>query len=622
MHALSPGEDFLSFQEALAAEYSLERELGRGGMGIVYLAREVRLDRYVAIKLLPPALAARPELRERFLREARTSAKLSHPHIVQIHRVDERDGFVFFVMAYVDGQTLGARVRERGPMAVIDATRVIREVAWALAYAHLHGVIHRDVKPDNILLDRGSGRAMVTDFGIAHIGEQAAAEDEGLILGTAHFMSPEQASGLPIDGRSDLYSLGIVGYYALTGQLPFDAPTPHAVMGMQVAQPVPSLARIAPATPRAIAETLERCLAKNPAARWASGEALAEALDASAEQRRLVPAPIRAWIGSHSATVGLTTLFCIALAFPLTLANPTAGILTMTLSPSLAYLYASVAKTRRVFKAGYDHDDLVFGLSEHVQMRNEEMQFDAGGRRGAGVGAVARKGAYALLSASVVFMVAAGILRDWTYAGVLLGLFGGTAFAGVSSAAISQLFPRVRDERAEWRLRFWRGRVGRWVASLAELGLGARTAPSQLVHRPTEIALGNAASELFRTLPRETRRELAGLPNVIKRLEAEARAIRVRLDLFAQHLGAAGENVSRTAGLHSQRDQAERDLGTVVTALQNIRLDLLRLHGGANTVASLTTAIEAARELGARIGYAVEGQREADAALAPIPTPV
>src|SRR6478672_11253662 len=158
---------FLAFQSAVVGRYSLERELGRGGMGVVYLAREVRLDRPVAIKLLPPEFAAQERLRDRFLREAGTAARLSHPYIVPIHSVDEVGDFVFYVMAYVDGDTLAQRVASRGPLSAGDATRVMREVAWALAYAHAQGVVHRDVKPANILLERGTERAMVTDFGIA-----------------------------------------------------------------------------------------------------------------------------------------------------------------------------------------------------------------------------------------------------------------------------------------------------------------------------------------------------------------------------------------------------------------------------------------------------------------------
>src|SRR5215210_3900537 len=203
-----PSSEFLDLQAALAGEYSLQRELGRGGMGIVYLARDVQLNRDVAIKVLPTHLAHDTKARERFVREARTAAGLSHPNIVPIHRVGEARGFVFFVMSYVEGETLGERLRTCGPLPPADATRVMREVAWALAYAHGRGIVHRDVKPDNIMLEAGTGRALVTDFGIAHGGAHAGPDtDPGMIVGTAHFMSPEQASNDQIDGRSDLYAL-------------------------------------------------------------------------------------------------------------------------------------------------------------------------------------------------------------------------------------------------------------------------------------------------------------------------------------------------------------------------------------------------------------------------------
>src|SRR6187397_943827 len=188
-----PSEDFLQLQAALAGEYSLQRELGRGGMGIVYLARDVHLDRDVAIKVLPPELGT-AESRERFVREARTAAGLSHPHIVPIHRVGEASPpgaagaatgtrFVFFVMSYVEGETLGERLRRDGPLPPAEAARVLREVAWALAYAHGRGIVHRDVKPDNILLEAGTGRALVTDFGIAQGADAVPATDLGKVLG-------------------------------------------------------------------------------------------------------------------------------------------------------------------------------------------------------------------------------------------------------------------------------------------------------------------------------------------------------------------------------------------------------------------------------------------------------
>src|ERR1041384_3392566 len=212
-------ELFFSFQQSLAGRYSIDHELGRGGMGVVYLAREVHLDRLVAIKLLPPDRASQPSLRDRFLREARLAAKLSHPNIIPIHAVEDVGGFVFYVMAYIDGETLTQRVRARGPLSSSEGTRVLREVAWALAYAHGQGLVHRDVKPDNILLERSTGRVLVADFGIAAALGNASADG---VTGTPEVMSPEQVLGKPLDARPDLYALGATAYFAFSGRYPFE----------------------------------------------------------------------------------------------------------------------------------------------------------------------------------------------------------------------------------------------------------------------------------------------------------------------------------------------------------------------------------------------------------------
>src|SRR5437763_5528870 len=255
-----PTTELLDLQAALAGEYSLQRELGRGGMGVVYLARDVQLDRDVAIKVLPPHMASSAASRERFVREARTAAGLSHPNIVPIHRVGEAGGFVFFVMSYIEGETLGERLRAKGPLQPAEATRVMREVAWALAYAHGRGIVHRDVKPDNILLEAGTGRALVTDFGIAHRDDVAAPDtDPGKIMGTAHFMSPEQAANGPVDGRSDIYSLGVVGYLAVSGRLPFESKNLPALLVSQATEEPPSVMRAAPGLPPALGAAIDRC---------------------------------------------------------------------------------------------------------------------------------------------------------------------------------------------------------------------------------------------------------------------------------------------------------------------------------------------------------------------------
>ena len=280
-------ESLAPLQALLAGQYTLERELGRGGMGVVYLARDLRLDRAVAIKVLPRGLAADPELRERFLREARTSAQLSHPNIVPIYRADEIDGMAFFTMGFVDGENLAERLRARGPLPPAEAVRVLREAAWALAYAHARGVVHRDVKPENIMIERGSNRAIVTDFGIAQNQLATPLTQGGMVLGSVHYMSPEQAAGDKLDGRSDLYSLGVVGFQILSGRLPFDAAEAATVMAQQVTRPAPSLASLAPNLPQGLVAVIDRCLSKSPGDRYPTGEAFAEALETALQSAAL-----------------------------------------------------------------------------------------------------------------------------------------------------------------------------------------------------------------------------------------------------------------------------------------------------------------------------------------------
>src|SRR5579862_5955527 len=252
-------------------------------MGIVYRAKDVRLKRVVAVKLLPPELAYRTEIRTRFLQEAETAAQLSHPNIVPIYTVDERDGLVYFVMAFVDGDNLGAKLRATGPMAPEPTKRVLKEVAQALAFAHSRGVIHRDIKPDNILLAGDDGRALVTDFGIARAVDETTGTRltaTGVAIGTPAYMSPEQCAGdRTIDGRSDLYALGVVGYQMLSGAPPFTGSSTPALLVKQISEaPVPLRDR-RPDVPEHLANVIMKLLAKAPSDRFADANALVAALD-------------------------------------------------------------------------------------------------------------------------------------------------------------------------------------------------------------------------------------------------------------------------------------------------------------------------------------------------------
>ena len=272
-------------ERALAPAYEIDREIGRGGMGVVYRARDRRLKRQVAIKVLPPELAFRGDIRTRFLREAETAAQFNHPNIVDIYTVDETATCVYFVMAYVRGENLARALHDRGPLAIDQTRRVVREVADALAYAHARGVIHRDIKPDNILLDAESGRAMVTDFGIARaLSAESRLTLTGIAVGTPAYMSPEQAGGEEeIDGRSDLYSLGVVAYQMLAGELPFVARSAPALLVKHLSEVPTPVDQRRPETPRELARLVMRLLEKDPAARPRDATELAQSLDAMSE---------------------------------------------------------------------------------------------------------------------------------------------------------------------------------------------------------------------------------------------------------------------------------------------------------------------------------------------------
>ena len=269
--------------EALGTAYTLEGEIGRGGMGVVYRARDEQLKRRVAIKVLPPELAFQQDIRERFKREAQTAGQLLHPHIVPIYSVGEAKGIVYFVMGYVDGESVAGRVKRKGPLPPEEARRIMKESADALSAAHAVSVVHRDIKPDNILLEGTRGRVMVTDFGIAKAlsqGSGATLTGAGVAIGTPAFMSPEQAAGeKEIDGRSDLYSLGIVTYQMLAGELPFNAPTVAGILMKQITEPAPDIRRSRPDVPEDLALAVARCLEKDPENRWPTADALRRALE-------------------------------------------------------------------------------------------------------------------------------------------------------------------------------------------------------------------------------------------------------------------------------------------------------------------------------------------------------
>ncbi len=267
-------------ERAVGALFEIEDEIGRGGMAVVYRARDVRLRRKVALKVLPPELAFRAEVKSRFLREAQMSAQLTHPNIVPIFTVDELDGVVFFSMGLVEGETLAQRLAHEPRPPITTVRAMLREVADALAYAHSRHVVHRDVKPDNILVDGASGHVLVSDFGIARAAEgDARLTVTGVAVGTPAYMSPEQAMGdRDVDGRADIYALGVVGYQMLAGELPHQAANTPSMLMKHISERPRPLGDVRPDLPANLIYAIERAMAKGRDDRWPDASAFRAAL--------------------------------------------------------------------------------------------------------------------------------------------------------------------------------------------------------------------------------------------------------------------------------------------------------------------------------------------------------
>jgi formylglycine-generating enzyme required for sulfatase activity/tRNA A-37 threonylcarbamoyl transferase component Bud32 len=265
--------------DALGDGYVVERPLGEGGFAVVFLVRDLALKRRLAVKVLSPEIITSNAMLERFRREAETVAQLSHPNIVPVHFIGQKDELLWLAMQFVDGGSIADRLSRDGRMPVDDAVRVIREVASALEHAHKRGVIHRDIKPANILVDAESGRSLVTDFGIARTVDTAALTGTGIVLGTPAYLSPEQVTGDPVDHRVDIYALGVMAYEMLAGRLPFDGATPTAAMMKRLAGPPAPITTVRADVPAPLAEMIGRCLLPDAAERLQSAGELVRALD-------------------------------------------------------------------------------------------------------------------------------------------------------------------------------------------------------------------------------------------------------------------------------------------------------------------------------------------------------
>ena len=570
-----PSPEFIALQRAVAGRYSLDRELGRGGMGIVYLARDVALERPVAIKLLPPSLAALPGFRDRFVREARTAAGLAHPHIVPIHAVEQIGELVFFVMEYIPGESLGERVRRSGPLSVDDATRILREVAWVLGHAHGRGVIHRDIKPDNILLEAGTGRALVTDLGIAHAEGTAVSG----AAGTPHYVAPELLAGGTPSAASDLYALGTTAWVALTGKRPFEGMEGAALIAQQAHQGAPSITTAAPRLSPRLAGAIDRTLDRDPARRWPDAESFAAELGATQALRVMVPAPLRRFVLegrslSEQAAFGLVGA-----------ATAEAGLILLYGVHDLAgYIFHPLAILLGMF-----------GLLRFAEIVAQAREL-VGQGWGQGAATAADRAETVEVGPALGFavapmrhpklIIAAGLLKT-VAAGLVVKFWTGNDVVSIVAAAAMILLPALTAVQV-WRLhtdgrptlwsRMLSGRIGKWVFRIAGIGLAKRQA-APIPGEPTALALGQSIEALFAALPDAHQKRLAEVPDLAARLQARA----------------------FSAG-------AERT--PAVAALETLRLDILRLQAGSIGEPELTADLEAVRKLGEEVDRVVAANLE------------
>ena len=595
-----PAPEFFALQEAVAGRYSVERELGRGGMGAVFLARDAALDRPVAIKVLRLELADSPAQRERFVREARTAAKLSHPHIVPIHAVEEHDHVVFFVMSFIDGETLGARVTCAGALSQAEAVRVVQEVSWALGHAHVHGVVHRDIKPDNILLEHGTGREIVTDFGIAQLAEGSITASEPRVIGTPHYMSPEQASGGVVDARSDVYSLGVVAFFAVTGKLPIDGENAQVILAKQVVQPAAPVASLRRTLSPHVANAIDRCLAKEPARRFASADDLSRELTARNAGSTALAAPLRTFLREvDGAGLEVGTAFAASasslLALGIEVARITLGpsslfaglsvsissaiyvsIAAVTFSVGALRLGSVIARARDLIRLGYGHSAARAALVVQQEERVEESPRERPRRAW-------------LLPA----YLGGAVLSMWHYEDassllVLLGIAGSVLFPTLIAREVA-----TRHTGGSWWTRLLGGRFGKALFRVAGIRLAAPAGRIAAAGEPTAVAVAHAATDLFAVLSAEQRAQFAELPTLVARLEASALELRSR----------------------SPSPSRDEKLTAVIAALDIIKLDLMRLGIEDSASHALTRDLEAATRIGDEIRALLDARGEVDRLL-------
>lgn len=505
-------------QEELGDRYALERELGRGGMGVVYLARDLRLDRPVALKVLPAEFAADAALRERFLRETRTAASFSHPNIVPVHAVEERAHVIAYAMGFVEGESLAQRVRRAGPLTVREIVRLLQDIGYALAYAHGRGVVHRDIKPDNIMLERATGRALLMDFGISRVidstPDTGGLTRVGEVVGTPEYMSPEQASGDRVDGRSDLYSLGLVAWYAAIGRAAVTGETTQKILVKQLTEPVPSVEAMRPELPDLLSAAIDRCVAKDPEERFPTAEALVEAVDNSQLAGPEIPLPVRIFT-QEVGTMSLIVFFIALIAWytARTLGARMSALdaflpVVILFSVGFTRVLQTLSDARRLIVAGFTRDDILKGMRDVVDER-EQLRAALRGdeatrrrRRKTLAAAFAQLGGAALLIWFALGMrVQVGPAQYQAPLRAVIMVVSAMMMIGVSVVLIARSPMRMPAGERVFR-RVWLGPVGRGFLALAGRGVkyDAGRGPNS-AHALARMTMATAAGRDGRATP-------------------------------------------------------------------------------------------------------------------------
>jgi serine/threonine protein kinase len=622
---------------ALSSSYEIGSELGRGGMGIVYRAKDRRLKRTVAIKVLPPELSYRSEIRTRFLREAETAAQLSHPNIVPIYSVDEANGIVYFVMACVDGVNVARKLHEQGRLPIAEARRILKEVGEALAYAHGRGVIHRDIKPDNILLDSDTGRAMVTDFGIARAVQEGDARltATGVAIGTPAFMSPEQAAGdKEIDGRSDLYSLGVVAYQMLTGELPFAAASTASMLMKHLTERAIPVEHKRPEVPPDFAATVMTLLEKEPERRFPSASSFVLMLETASTApytppvRPAVPAPanVPAPVLHHPVTAQVTGrsqfpapytpsademarwtappveefrkkfIFYAAVNSVVLIAAIITGteltFITVFWSMYMAYKYAGLWTT------GYDWRDvfrqprtrsLIDVASDTVDEARGIFDKEHRIKRRSGRTPIPAPLPGRALPAGGLGAVPSSVVPDR-----VLGRY---------ASAVRQ----ADQDRTELRRL-----VGELTPGDRKIVADVLPSADTLFERVQSLAI--TAAELDRQA--DTGEAVKQVDTQIKQLEDEANPFdRARSEERVRRLALLKRQRRTLLGIAQKRDATQAKLERCTLTLQNMRFDLLRLRAGGISADHLTTVTEKARALAQEVDAVVLAADEVRSAV-------